>query len=72
MNPGNPERTASPLQVARAVFSAFFGVRRRRDHDAIRLRPIQVIIAGVIGAALFVGSLLLLVHFVMSHVGTTG
>jgi hypothetical protein len=69
---GNSERAASPLQVARAVFSAFFGVRRRGDHDAIKLRPVQIIVAGLIGAALFVGSLLVLVHFVIGHVGKAG
>jgi hypothetical protein len=70
MSTGNSEPTpASPLQVVRAVFSAFFGVRRRGDHDAVKLSPVQVIVAGIIGAALFVGSLLLLVNFVLSRAG---
>lgn len=60
---------ASPLQVAGAVFSAFFGVRRRGDHEAIKLTPVQVIVAGIIGAALFVLTLLLLVNFILSRAG---
>jgi hypothetical protein len=62
---------ATPLQVARAVVSAFFGVRKRDDHEAIRLSPMQVLIAGIIGAALFVGTLLLIVNFVLSHAGVS-
>ena len=55
---GSDDRSrASALQVARAVLSAFFGVRKRDDHEAVRLTPVQVIVAGIVGAALFVGSL---------------
>jgi len=67
MGVDNDQRKASPLQVARAVFSAFFGVRKRGDHEAIKLTPAQVIFAGLIGAALFVGTLLLLVKFILSR-----
>lgn len=61
-----PGRKASPLQVARAVFWSFFGVRRSSDHDAdaVSLTPLQVIVAGLIGAALFVAGLILIVHLV--------
>lgn len=68
---GNAARRATPLQVARAVVSAFFGVRKRDDHEAIQLSPMQVLIAGIIGAALFVGTLLLIVNFVLSHAGVS-
>ena len=63
-----PKR-ASLLQVVKTVASAFFGVRRRADHDAVKITPAQVIIVGLIGAALFVISLVLLVSFVLSRVG---
>jgi DUF2970 family protein len=54
------------LQVAGAVFWAFLGVRKSKDHDAdaASLTPGQVIVAGVIGAALFVTCLIVIVHFV--------
>ena len=64
-----PKR-ASFLQVARAVASAFFGVRRRADHEAVKFSPVHVIIVGLIGAALFVVILLLVVQFVLSRIGT--
>jgi hypothetical protein len=50
------------------VFWAFFGVRKKSDHaaDVESLTLGQVVIGGVIGAALFVGSLLLLVNFMTS------
>jgi len=54
------------LQVAGAVFWAFLGVRKAKDHDAdaASLTPLQVIVAGIIGAGLFVTCLVLIVHFV--------
>lgn len=59
---------ATPIQIANAVFWAFFGVRKKSDHaaDVESLTLGQVVIGGVIGAALFVGSLLLLVNFMTS------
>jgi hypothetical protein len=62
-------RKAGPLQVAKAVFWSFFGIRRRAEHeaDAVRLTPVQVIVAGVIGAALFVAVLLVIVRLVISQ-----
>ena len=64
---GKPRR-ATALQAAKAVFWAFFGVRKGKDHDAdaMSITPLQAIVAGLIGAALFVLCLVLLVHFVTS------
>ena len=58
---------ASPLRVFRTVFWSFFGVRRRADNraDFDRITPVQVIIAGIVGAALFVATLILLVRFIV-------
>jgi hypothetical protein len=63
-----PPRRASPLQVAKAVLSAFVGIRRGSAHerDAVTITPVQVIVAGVIGAAIFVLSLVLLVRHITS------
>ncbi|WP_088285398.1 DUF2970 domain-containing protein [Ideonella sp. A 288] len=60
-------RKASPLQTMKAVAWSFFGVRRSTDleNDVARLNPVHVIIAGLIGAALFVLSLILLVKWVV-------
>ena len=63
-------KQASLLQVAKAVFWSFLGIRKRRDYetDSVELKPKQVIIAGLIGAAILVLSLLLLVRFVIGKV----
>jgi hypothetical protein len=61
-------RPASLRQTISAVAWSFFGVRRGRDHenDMAKLNPVHVIIAGVLGAALFVLVLVLLVRWVIS------
>ena len=62
-------RKAGPLQVAKTVFWSFLGIRKRTEHEAdlVRLTPAQVIVAGLIGAALFVGTLILVVKLVISR-----
>lgn len=64
--PGKPGK-ASPLRVFRTVFWSFFGVRRRADNqaDLANITPVQVIVAGVFGAAIFVATLILLVRFIV-------
>jgi hypothetical protein len=66
--PAQAPRKATPLQVAKAVASAFIGIRRRAAHerDVVTITPVQVIIAGVIGAAVFVAILVLLVRHITS------
>ena len=63
-----PERKATPLQVAKAVLSAFIGIRKRAAHeqDAVSISPAQVIVAGVIAAVIFVLSLVMLVRYITS------
>ena len=69
MSEREPPRRAGPVQVAKAVFWSFLGIRRRAAHeaDAVRLTPGQVIVAGLIGAALFVGTLVLIVKLVLGR-----
>jgi len=64
--PNHKPRTASPLQVAKTVFWSFFGIRKRaaHEHDAVTLKPAQVIVAGIVGALILILSLLALVAFV--------
>lgn len=61
----------SVLTIAKTVFWSFFGVRRRVQHEAesVNIKPLHVIVAGIIGAALFVISLLVLVRFITSAAG---
>jgi len=60
-----PRAKASPLQVLRAVLWSFIGIRKSSGYadDVAKIKPVQVIIAGVLVAALFVGSLVVLVKF---------
>lgn len=61
-------RKGSFLQTMRAVAWSFFGVRKSADYekDVSQLNPVHVIIAGVIGAVLFIVLLLVLVNWVLS------
>lgn len=53
----------------RAVFWSFFGVRKRKDyeHDAAHLNPLHLIVAALIGVALFIGVLVLLVRIAVAR-----
>jgi len=57
---------ATPLQVAKAVFWSFLGIRKGAEYekDAASLTPAQVIVAGIIGAIILVLSLVMLVRFI--------
>jgi hypothetical protein len=68
-DPSKAGKPASLFQVIRAVASGFFGVRKRTDHESVKIAPVQYIIVGLIGAALFVLTLLLVVRFVLSQAG---
>jgi len=61
-----PARKTSPLRVFKAVFWSFLGVRRRADNqdDFAGITPVQIIVAGVIGAVIFVTTLITLVRFI--------
>jgi len=62
------QREGSFLQTAKAIGWAFFGVRKDSSYheDLAKLNPVHVLIAGVIGAALFVLTLVLLVRWVIA------
>ena len=59
------ETKASGLQVMKAVMWSFIGIRKRSGYedDVAKIKPAQAIIAGIIGAALFVAVLVTLVTF---------
>lgn len=62
-------RKASFGATVKAVFWSFFGVRKRSDYekDAQQLNPVHVIIAGLIGAVIFVVTLILIVKSVVAQ-----
>ena len=55
------------MQTVQAVAWSFLGIRRSSGYqqDVQKLNPVHVIIAGLIGAALFVLVLVLLVRWVV-------
>ena len=63
-------REAGFMQVIGAVFWSFFGVRRKAagERDMVTIKPFHVIIAGLLGAAIFVFVLIVLVS-VITHKG---
>ena len=72
--PADPHEDVSPTarkanfgQTFRAVGWSFLGIRRSADHeqDVKKLNPIHVVIAAVLGAAVFVVFLVVLVHVVI-------
>ena len=62
------QRKASFLQTMRAVAWSFFGVRKSADYerDVAQLNPVHVVIAGLIGVAIFIGVLIAVVSWVLS------
>ncbi|MBD8529233.1 MULTISPECIES: DUF2970 domain-containing protein [unclassified Massilia] len=69
MKPDQAPRKASFLASMKAVLWSFFGVRKRRDYedDAVNLNPFHVILAALLGLAMFIGVLLLLVRIAVSQ-----
>lgn len=55
--------------VVRAVCWSFLGIRKKSAYqrDAVTLKPHQVIIAGIIGAVLFVLAIVTVVRLVISQ-----
>jgi hypothetical protein len=62
-------RNASFGATVKAVLWSFFGVRKKSDYekDAQQLNPVHVIVAGLIGAVIFVLTLLLIVRSVVAR-----
>ncbi|AEK60394.1 hypothetical protein CFter6_0792 [Collimonas fungivorans] len=61
-------RKASFGATMKAVFWSFFGVRKRKDYenDAASLNPVHVVIAGILGALIFIAILITIVKLVVA------
>lgn len=61
-------KQASFLRVVGAVLSAFIGIRKKQSaaDDHVTIKPAHIIIAGIIGALLFIATLVTLVRFIIS------
>lgn len=62
------KRKASLGATLKAVLWSFFGVRKKSgyEQDAQQLNPVHVIIAGLICAAIFIATLILIVKSVVA------
>ncbi len=62
------QRKLSFLATVKAVLWSFFGVRKKSayEKDAAQLNPVHVIIAGVIGALIFIATLVTIVKIVVA------
>ena len=64
-----PRHKASFGATMKAVFWSFFGVRKGRDHahDVANLHPVHVIVAALVGVAIFIGVLVMLVKVAVAQ-----
>ena len=62
------QRKLSFGATMKAVFWSFFGVRKRKhyEQDSASLNPVYLVIAGLIGAAAFIGILVMVVRIAVS------
>ena len=69
--PSPAPATATFLQVCGAVFWSFFGVRKGRAmaQDAVTIRPLHVIVVGLLAGAMFIATLLVIVRLVLRSAG---
>ena len=67
---GGERRKASLRRTLLAVVWSFFGVRKAKDleRDVSELNPLHVVIAGVVGALVFICALVVLVGWVTGGV----
>ncbi|UGQ47148.1 DUF2970 domain-containing protein [Massilia endophytica] len=66
---GKEPQRASFMYAMKAVVWSFFGLRRKSDFekDQVKLNPVHFIVAGVLGAAIFIGLLITVVKLVVSQ-----
>lgn len=67
--PKTPKGTMTFLSAVRTVAWGFLGLRKRSGHDTdmSRVRPVHVIVAGLLGGLIFVLLLVLAVSLVTSQ-----
>ena len=64
--PPQPPRPATLREIVGAVFWSFFGIRKgdAMRRDAVTIKPHQVIVVGILLAAVLVAALLILVRMI--------
>ena len=65
-NSRKSQKTASLFQAIKMVLSAFIGIRKQgSQQEKIKVTPMQVVITGIIMAALFALTVRTIVHLVL-------
>jgi hypothetical protein len=61
------QRKGSIFRTIKAVMWSFVGLRTRGDYeqDVTKLNPVHILVAGLVGVFVFVGSLILLATWVV-------
>ena len=69
--PGNDDKPLSFLETLQSVAASLFGVQSRenRQRDFARGRPLQFIVVGLIGVAVFIGVLVIIVKLLLRSAG---
>jgi hypothetical protein len=57
-------RQAGALDVAKTVLFGLLGIRRKADHESVRVRPLQIVVAAVVLVALLIFTLITIVRVV--------
>ena len=62
------QRKGSIFRTVKAVMWSFVGLRARSDYeqDVAQLNPIHIVVVGLVGVFVFVGSLILLATWVVA------
>jgi hypothetical protein len=62
------QQQASFMYSMKAVIWSFFGLRRKSDFDtdSVKLNPLHIVIAALLGVAVFIGLLITIVKLVVS------
>ncbi|MCH9798825.1 MAG: DUF2970 domain-containing protein [Betaproteobacteria bacterium] len=68
-NQTKAQESASIFQVIKAVLWSMIGVRGQKgyENDIAKIKPKQIIIAGIIGALLFIFTVLTFVNLAINH-----
>ena len=54
------------MEAIKTVLYGFIGVRRKADHERMRIHPAQIIIAAIVFVILFILAIRTVVHFVVN------
>jgi hypothetical protein len=66
-HPMSKPQRASLLRTVKAVAWAFLGIRKKSEFqdDMGKINPVHIVVVALLGVALFVGSLVLLVKWIV-------